>query len=112
MDENAEQAVTERDSSKSVIAKKSFLAKVSLMMSHIERCYAEDVTNRLMEVVLALEIYRTLIFNYQALTEVIIKAITMTYQDIFRVRSGGQGRVIYCMFRIPLFRFRRSLNLA
>jgi hypothetical protein len=60
---------------------------------------------------LALGIYRTLTLNNQALTDGIIKAITMAYQDMFRVKEGDQGRVMHCMFRVPSFRFRRSLSM-
>jgi hypothetical protein len=44
-DGDAEAALTERGASKTVITKKA-LARVSLMMSHIEKCYAEEVTSK------------------------------------------------------------------
>ena len=30
---------------------------------------------------------------------------------MFRVKDSDQGRVMHCMFRIPSFRFRRSLSI-
>jgi hypothetical protein len=44
-DGDAEGALTQRGASKTVVTKKS-LARVSLMMSHIERCYAEETTTK------------------------------------------------------------------
>ena len=41
----------------------------------------------------------------------ILKAITMVYQDMFRVRIlPGEGRVLHCMHRIGGFRFNRSIS--
>ena len=40
-----------------------------------------------------------------------LKAITMVYQDMFRVRRlPGIGRVLHCMHRIGVFRLNRSIN--
>lgn len=42
---------------------KKHLAKVTLMMSYIERCYTEEVPNKYLDEILALEIYRILTLN-------------------------------------------------
>jgi len=111
LDGDVGEALTERGSSKTITSRRP-LARVSLMMSHMERCYAEEVVNKEKQEILALEIYRTLLTNNQQITEGILKAITMAYQDMFRVRDSDQGRVMHCMCRIPTFRFRRSLSIS
>ena len=86
-------------------------AKFCLMMSHLERCYAEEIKHKDQEDVLALEIYRTLADNKQILKAGCLKAVTMAYEDMFRVIEGPAGRTLHCMHRVPNFRFNRSLNL-
>jgi len=87
------------------------LAKVCLMMSILERCYADKSSVRDYEKTLALEMYRNVKRLEQKLTKGVLKVITMVYQDMFRVRRlPGIGRVLHCMCRIGGFRFNRSIN--
>ena len=79
LDGDVEEALTERGASKTIVSRRP-LARVSLMMSHMERCYAEEAHSKEKEDILALDIYRTLLTNSQAITEGIYKAITMAYK--------------------------------
>ena len=78
MDGDVEEALTGREANKTITSRRP-LARVSLMMSHMESCYAEEVVNKEKQEILALEIYRTLLTNNQSITEGIYKAITMAY---------------------------------
>ena len=53
------------------------LATISLIMSHIERCYSEKASNKEMDKGMAMEIFMTLTLNNQGLAEGILKPITM-----------------------------------
>ena len=97
--------------SKKVVKGDRPLARVCLMMSILERCYADKGSVREYEKILALEMYRNVKRLGQKLTKGVLKTITMVYQDMFRVRRiPGEGRVLHCMHRIGGFRFRRSIN--
>ena len=62
---------------------------------------------------LALEIFRNCKRTKQKLNKGILKAITMVYQDMFRVRPVVEvGRIIHCMHRVGGFRFNRSITLT
>ena len=82
------------------------------MVSHLERCYAEKSNQGEIDTTLALEIFRALKRTKQILNKGILKAITMVYQDMFRVRPYPDkgGRIIHCMHRVGGFRFNRSLT--
>ena len=84
------------------------------MVSHLERCYAEKSNQGEIDTTLALEIFRALKRTKQKLNKGILKAITMVYQDMFRVRPYPDkgGRIIHCMHRVGGFRFNRSLTQA
>ena len=84
------------------------------MVSHLERCYAEKSNQGDIDATLALEIFRALKRTKQKLNKGILKAITMVYQDMFRVRPyvDKGGRLIHCMHRVGGFRFNRSLTQA
>ena len=89
------------------------LARFCLMMSHLERCYAEQNQHKDQEQTLAMEIYRAMERNKQKLTKGILKTVTMIYQDMFRVRVRlEESRVIHCMHRVGGFRFNRSITVA
>jgi hypothetical protein len=92
-DGDAEGALTQRGASKTVITKKA-LARVSLMMSHIERCYAEEATHKEYDEVLALGIYRTLALTTRHLRRH-HQSHKMVYQDMFRGKEGDQGRIMH-----------------
>ena len=62
---------------KEPVESKTELAKFCLMMSHLERCYAEQNQHRDPEQTLALEIYRAMERNRQKLTKGILKTVTM-----------------------------------
>ena len=64
LDGDIEEALTGREANKTITSRRP-LARVSLMMSHMERCYAEEVVNKEKQDILALEIYRTLLTNNQ-----------------------------------------------
>ena len=97
--------------SKTSVKEERELARVSLMVSHLERCYAEKSNIGEVDTTLALEIFRALNRNKQKLNKGILKAITMVYQDMFRVRPyPDKGRIIHCMHRVGGFRFNRSLT--
>jgi hypothetical protein len=85
---------------------KNVLAIFSLINSHIERCYAENVTKIELEEVFAMEIYRTLILSNQALTEGIVKAIKMTFWNMFRIRSRELRLESFTAFQGPLFQVK------
>ena len=107
---DVEAALTARGSDK-IMKKKRKLAVFSLMMSHIERCYAEAGQDKRMDETLAIEIYRTLNHHGQILTKGMRKAVTMVYQDLFRVKKGPDGvRTLHCLHRIGGFRFNRSIS--
>lgn len=109
-DGEAAAALTESESDQPLEDEES-LAKFSLMVSHLERCYAKPLQSKTMERSLAIEIYRVLVRNDQKLTKGIMKAVTMVYQDMFRVREHPEiGRVMHCMHRIGGFRFNRSIH--
>jgi hypothetical protein len=83
------------------------------MMAHLEKCYADSSSQRDAEQILALEIFRAMEKNKQQLTKGILKAVTMVYQDMLRVRERpGEGRVMHCMHRIGGFRFNRSITVV
>jgi hypothetical protein len=105
-------ALHEPDSKTSVKEERE-LARVSLMVSHLERCYAEKSNQVEIDTTLALEIFRSLKRTKQRLNKGILKAIIMIYQDMFRVRPYMEkGRIIHCMHRVGGFRFNRSLTQA
>ena len=52
---------------------------VSLMMRHLERCYAEEAQDKELEEILALELFRALVYTEQKLTKGPFKARTMAY---------------------------------
>ena len=80
-------------------------------MSHLERCYAEKSNIGEVDTTLALEIFRAFKRTKQKLNKGILKAITMVYQDMFRVRPyPDKGRILHCMHRVGGFRFNRSLT--
>ena len=84
-----------------------------LMMVHLEKCYADSSSQRDLEQILALETFRAMEKNKQQLTKGILKAVTMVYQDMLRVRERpGEGRIMHCMHRIGGFRFNRSITVA
>jgi hypothetical protein len=83
------------------------------MVSHLERCYAEKSNQGEIDTTLALEIFRALKRTKQKLNKGVLKAITIVYQDMFRVRPyPDKGRIIHCMHRVGGFRFNRSLTQA
>ena len=99
------------EGSKKVVKGDRPLARVCLMMSILEKCYADKGSVREYEKTLALEMYRTAKRLNQKLTKGVLKAITMVYQDMLRVRAlPGVGRVLHCMHRIGGFRFNRSIS--
>ena len=105
-------ALTEEGADQPIEGKKE-LAQVCLMMAHLEKCYADASSQRDPEQILALETFRALEKNKQKLTKGILKAVTMVYQDLFRVRDRpGEGRVMHCMHRIGGFRFNRSITVV
>ena len=109
-EDEAKGALTESESDQPMEGERS-LAMFALMVSHLERCYAVALQSKTMERSLAIETYRVLVRNGQKLTKGIFKAVTMVYQDMFRVRDHPElGKVLHCMHRIGGFRFNRSIN--
>ena len=59
-----------------------------------------------------MEIFRAMEKSGQKLTKGILKAVTMVYQDMFRVRDRpGEGRIMHGMHRVGGFRFNRSITV-
>ena len=62
-----------------MLNKKRKMAMISLMMRHLERCYTEEAQDKELEEILALELFKALIYLEQKLTKGIFKAVTMAY---------------------------------
>jgi hypothetical protein len=110
-DEEANAAIPKADANYSKEAKKE-PAQFSLMMSHLEKCFADLSPQKDFEHILALEIFRVMEENRQKLTKGILKAFTIMYQDMFRVRNTPALQMVPLLLGLPLPWSCRSKRLV